>query len=535
MFCTQCGARYSQDMNFCTGCGQQFVHTTAAFHSVRVSDLPDMSRSRLLAALKDVPSESFVLNESRHWLAMIALAGTFLGIGYVISQADSYKWQSESIFTNLAILMTCFAAGSISATYLIKCVRSDFKARVLLNPLYFLRFRFDRIDAITLPLAQNWAVKHHSDSRGVYNGATFCFQADGLQRTFSVDSIRSANEIVGALNRYPSLVSNLVQAQDSARLYSLDLLYEWRRREESFPRTTKVPTGVKYVLYRFGPALLAATVGALMFFFTLVPYNDSCDDDLRWNTAFTTRTATAYRLYIASRPDGRHSNEAHAAISALYDKTANSYRTSAGLESEGIEAVIKILEYAKATGHYKVLVNFSDDNEIPPNIDERLRSVAGFSRIVPVLPSFTEQMNRAREDRILERITKSFGKVIPGDILQFAIGASSGKDPVFNVDYKIKTSGEVYYPEKQEHLPEANRDWYTGVSFRWKFNIAVPDSTDSRFQFSLDSRPADLFNVAYQQAGTGSTELSPIQVYGAMADSAFDDFGSKLLTELSVN
>ena len=149
MFCTKCGARYSQDMNFCTGCGRQFAHSTTAFHSIRVSDLPDMSRSRLLAALKDVPPESFVLNESRHWLAMIALAGAIAGIGYVISQADSYKWQSESIFTNLVILMACFATGSTSAAYLIKCVRSDFKSRVLLNPLYFLRFRFDRIDAIT--------------------------------------------------------------------------------------------------------------------------------------------------------------------------------------------------------------------------------------------------------------------------------------------------------------------------------------------------------------------------------------------------
>ena len=144
-------------------------------------------------------------------------------------------------------------------------------------------------------------------------------------------------------------------------------------------------------------------------------------------------------------------------------------------------------------------------------------------------------MNQAREARILERISASFGRVIPGDILRFAIGQATPADPVFNVDYVIKASGDLYYPEKQGHLPEANRDWYTGISFSWHFNIAVPDADASTFQFSLDSKPAELFNVAYNRTTSDAPEMTPIEVYGAMADSAFVDFGSKLLSELSVN
>ena len=68
----------------------------------------------------------------------------------------------------------------------------------------------------------------------------------------------------------------------------------------------------------------------------------------------------------------------------------------------------------------------------------------------------------------------------------------------------------------------------------WNFDISVPDANASKFKFSLTSNPAEQFNVSYEQAGGSDAGFSPVQAYGAMADSAFDDFGSKLLAELSV-
>jgi hypothetical protein len=466
----------------------------------------------------------------------VALAGAIMGPVYVISQANGYKWKSEDAFTNLLIVLACFVMGQLSATYLFRWSRSDFKAKALLNPLYFLRFRFDRIEGVSLSSAGAWDAKHLSDSRGGYTGTRFYFRGGGKQFTLKVKSVQDANALIVALKQYPSLVSNLIQNQDSGSLYALDLLYEWRQREKSFPRaSTKPPVGFNYLLTRLGPTLLAALVGIVAFYLAIVPYNDSCDDELRWQTATTTATATAYRLYVASRPDGHHSTEAHKAIGALYDRAAENYRTSTGLSgSQGIEAVISILEYAKATGHYKIVVRFLGDNQIPDDIDARLRSRYGMPRLVPVLPSFTDSMNKAREDRILQRISASFGKVILGDILQFAAGQPNPNDPVFNVVYVIKASGSLYFPVSQEHQPEANRDWYTGISFNWNFNIVVPGASASRFQLSLESQPAQLFNVAYQRTTSGASEFLPVEVYGAMADSAFDNFGSKLLSQLSV-
>jgi hypothetical protein len=536
MVCPHCGVENEQSSNFCSHCGRSLSSSAQTAYSIRVADLPDISRTRLLAALKTVPQETFVINESKLGWAAVGLTGSILGVIYVVSQANGYKWQSDDTSTNLLVVLVCFAIGYLSIAYLLRWLRSDFKATALLNPLYFLRFRFDRIEGVSLTSAGAWDAKHLSDSRGVYSGTRFYFRGGSKEFTLMVKSVQIANTLIVALKQFPILLSNLVETQDSHSLYALDLLYEWRHQEESFPRTsTKPAVGFRYLLTRLGPIVVAALVGVATFFLAIVPYNDACDDDLRWQTARTAATATAYRLYVASRPDGHHSTEAHTAIGVLYDKAADNYRTSTGVSgSQGIEAVISILEYAKATGHYKVVVRFMGDNQIPDNIDARLRSIYGTPRLVPVLPAFTDSINKTREARILQRISSSFGKIIPGDILQFAADQPNAHDPVFDVAYVIKASGSLYYPVSQEHQPEANRDWYTGISFNWNFNIVVPGTSTSRFQFSLDSQPAHLFNVAYQQATNGSAPFSPDEAYGAMADSAFDDFGSKLLSQLSV-
>ncbi len=142
-------------------------------------------------------------------------------------------------------------------------------------------------------------------------------------------------------------------------------------------------------------------------------------------------------------------------------------------------------------------------------------------------------MNQGRETRILERISRSFGNVIPGDILQFAVGKPSSRDVSFAVTYIIRASGEMYYPEKQEHLAVAKRDWYTGISFELSLHIAVPGSQSSTFHLGLKSEPAEVFRVAYSRVVGGGADLPPTEVYSSMADSAFDNFGAKLVSQLA--
>jgi hypothetical protein len=535
MFCAHCGGENAGSSNFCRNCGHNLDASRPPSQTIRIADLPDVTKDRLSAVLKTTSPDTLIIKESHLGWASVGIIGSIMGLIYVVSQANGYKWQSEDLITNLFLLILCSVIGWTCVSYLTKWFRSDFKPRVLLNPLYFLRFRFNEIEAVSLNSTESWDAKHHSDSKGNYAGTRFYFKADGKQHVLKTKSLREANEIILALKRFPGVVSSLIQNQDSATLYSLDLLYEWRRREEAYPRATiRPPTGLKYLIARLGPALAASALGAIAFFLLVIPFNERRDDDLRWQTAESTGTASGYRLYAASRPDGRHVSQSHDSLNALYDRAVENYKSAAGLATpEGIEAIIKVLDYAKMTGRYKVVVNFSGDNEIPDDIDARLRAKSGLSGLVPVLPSFTTEMNRNRESRILERISASFGKIIPGDILDFEIGPANTRDSLFKVNYVISTSGDLYYPVREEHLPEAGRDWYTGVSFRWNFNVIVPGVNASTFQFSLDSEPAGEFDVMSQRSEGDGAKLSSVSVYSAMADSAFQNFGSKLITQLS--
>jgi hypothetical protein len=498
---------------------------------LQIADLPEASRTRLLAAVKNPPVNTFVIRESRLGWALVGLIAASLSLLSIFVAADGYRWQSDGRAFSLLVVVASFVGAWISVAYLIRWARSEFKAYALINPLYFMRIRFDRIEAIPLAAAKNWDVKHGSNSKGVYTGTTFRFQSEGDDQTLKISSLGIGNDLVTALNSFPAYISDLLQRRDTEALYAIDLLYEWRVRESQFPR--RAASGVnRFVLFarRFGPSLLAGTVAVIVFFAAIDPYNNYRDDEQRWRDAQLVSSATSYRLYAALRPDGRHLSEAQGAISKLYEKAANDYINAAGSgPSQGTEAVIQMLEYAKSSGRYKVFVEFVGDNKIPQNIEEQLRSRHGVTQVILVGTSFTSSMNEAREAGILEKISESFGKVIPGDVLEFARGTGTAQDIGFVVNYAIRASGDLYYLTKEEQTPKERRDFYAGVSFDWRFRIGVPGLEASAFQFSFESEPAQLFKVA---SSTGP-DLAPINVYSAMAGSAFDDFGSKLVSQVS--
>ena len=53
--------------------------------SIRVSDLPEISKTRLLAALKKPPQGTFVFSESKFTWALIGLVVSLLGLWGVVA------------------------------------------------------------------------------------------------------------------------------------------------------------------------------------------------------------------------------------------------------------------------------------------------------------------------------------------------------------------------------------------------------------------------------------------------------------------
>lgn len=226
---------------------------------IQIHDLPEASRTRLFAAVKNPPPGTFLINESR-------LGWTITGLGialccplFVIAEADGYKWHQGDQFLFLSIVIFSFVAALISLRYVINWLRYDLKSVVLINPLYFLRIRFDQIEGFPLGSTKNWDVKHGKNAKGIYTGTTFHFYAETRQQTLKLNSRGAANDLVTALNGFPTYVATLVKNEDAATLYALDLLYEWRAREEQYPRASRIrPERFAFIVKHLGPALLAA-------------------------------------------------------------------------------------------------------------------------------------------------------------------------------------------------------------------------------------------------------------------------------------
>jgi hypothetical protein len=111
----------------------------------------------------------------------------------------------------------------------------------------------------------------------------------------------------------------------------------------------------------------------------------------------------------------------------------------------------------------------------------------------------------------------------------------------FAVNYLVNPTGSVYYPVSEEHLPDAKRHFYVGIGYNWYFDIRIPDR-DALYQLKFASTPASLFQVAYQRVSKNALDVgtqdpnpvNPAEVYDAMAESAFEDFSSKLLSEVAL-
>lgn len=501
---------------------------------ISVDDLPDISKNRLLQAVAGQTRDTFVLQNSKRPWALAGTAAAMASLLYAIYAANDYRWASDQKVAILVFLASTFVVGNFGLLYLLRWYRSVFKDCTLLNPLYLLRFRLSEIAVFPLLATKEFKLDHLYNQQGVYQGAKFRFVFEGGSESFKIASAEQANELISALKRFRGIVAQAIEHQDAETIYSLDLLYEWRIREKQYPKAAS-RSRFGALAKRAVVPLFVALGSALLCFIVVDASNDYHDDEKRWHEASTKNTATGYRMYLASRPTGRHIGEAQSSIDQLYERAAYDYQAAAGFRtSDGVEAVIAVLNYAKRTGRYKVYVEFEGDTQIPSDIESRLQRDWGVSNIVPIQPSFAPSANSTRQARIIQRISTTFGRVIPGDILEFSPGQGSSRDVNFRVLYTVEASGHLYYRESQKHLPMARRDLYTGISFDWFFEVYVPGLEGEPFQFSLTSEPADLFRVAYTRYSMGDREPSAGQVYDAMADSAFDNFSARLFSEVSL-
>ena len=465
--------------------------------AISISQLPSTTKQRINEAVSNKSSDTIWLPQaSGNRLPFVGIAIACAVPIAVIVYAQRYRWDSFERFVIFTLLTISFFLGVSALASLIVRVRSPLKSSILINPFYVIQVTSAHFYGYPLSSLLSPNLSNPTSDESMRLQMLYLAFKDGTVEC-RCTSPRERQQIVQALAGFKRYREELATLPDYGTIDRLDLLCDLRTGSG---KSTKAPKK------RFAFGNMAGLVVALIFagVFTLIgdQLNNRADDNLRWTTASNTNTAAAYRVYLATRTDGRHSAEARHAINQLYNDAQLQYEQQAGAAStEAIDALVAILEYARNSGQYKIGVTFHGSDEIGDGIEDRLEREYGIRGVKPVRWSFQETLNQSREDKILQQIQSRFGKIIPGDILAFEKGVVGPDNVVFDVTYTVKPSGSVYYPVSQERLAVTRRDYYAGITYDWEFQIRIPQRR-APFRFGLKSEPASLFEFAYQRASS---------------------------------
>lgn len=258
-------------------------------------------------------------------------------------------------------------------------------------------------------------------------------------------------------------------------------------------------------------------------------------DDLSYAEAVAKKTATALREYRAAFPQGRHTDEARAALRALY----------AEAEARYLDMVTKSeAEDAQAVAGVKALLTYLREHDLESPIvpvcflpveglageviEAAIRAETGSEKVVAVSPAFTPERSAARHGAVVERMNRALGWVV-GDLFKLVERESGAlaDGPRFLVRYVVSGTGDAYSRKSEDALPVPARTFFVGIAFAFDFTLQVPgheaevdlDPTKG-FRFAVRANPAPEFSVM----GEGDAWT----VYEAMASTAFDDFAGAL-------
>lgn len=242
-------------------------------------------------------------------------------------------------------------------------------------------------------------------------------------------------------------------------------------------------------------------------------------DQNQYLLAKTTNSPSSFRTYLGDARNIRHRDDAKKSIKVLYDLSIKKYLTSS-INAPGCNAFVKVLEYLRDHDLYTVNMVFYPQEQL---VD---RPHTDFKKIIPVTPSFSPEKNHIRQEKVIMAVNSSLSKIFPTDIFTIH-NEDSIRVPVLEIYYTYRNNPEtMYYPVKEENLPNEDRTWYYGIEIEWSFIIKLPNLTEQVYNFSLISHPALQFD---------SEKVTPYAVYSNMALSAFNDFEAEFNNQFFKN
>jgi hypothetical protein len=235
-----------------------------------------------------------------------------------------------------------------------------------------------------------------------------------------------------------------------------------------------------------------------------------------------------FRNYLSSLPNGRHQNEAAAGLNDLYLSAEQRYAEKA-TDEDGRGTVLALLEHARTTGQYKVVLDFQHKIEFPEHLVDDLKRDHAVKKLEGPERFFSADQNKFRERQVSQTIQASFDGAFGDGLLVFETTPTEPGEPRLAVAYGVTASGVLYYPTEQDAVPKEDRDWIVGVTYLWNVKLGLAKTEANQLAFELESNPAHEFS-----SRDNGLPYSFEQRYDGMAQSAFEDLGRRLFAKLSI-
>jgi len=554
--------------------------------SLDFNKLPRSSRSLLVSTLKGEgghrPILSDLMSKTTSILGWGFLAMVALGAIAVMASVDFGRYFGDYV-QPLWMLGAYVFAAFVAVVSVLCIVRTVALHRALpfppgryLLPLDFIDARGRTLRIIPLSeLADFNGTHHHTNGGYTHTELNFRF-SNGTTESFTVRGKQLAEAVLTNLGSQRDRFREALEQRDELEIAALDPLFEarlsgiWQEPEPG--RDAPVATDLPAVAQK--RLVIATAVGAVLAAPTFFARNYLSDEEAFTNVRADNRTY-AYEAYL--RGEGRHSQEvrethlpraaldeakekgnvtalrdflkeypqsplvpeARSAIHALFEKTLAHFKEQAASgDPKAVAFIERLLKFQEAHESPNLKVHFrAPELELLTELDTELAERE--LKIAPVAPHFDESRAAPREAAIVTALKAAFGRIFPGDVLQFESGARLSGDEklaaatdnaVLEIAYTVAWSGATYTSQRDK-----DRN-FVGILIVFSVQMRIPgEKEEDELRFAFAVRPPETFRVeftpfmaAYMKNNAPTDGPSDAKVYEVMAVRAFDQLETRL-------
>lgn len=512
---------------------------------VEIERLPEASKQWIITQNK-TKSWAKVPNSAMGWPIFLLLVG--LGGGWVSLMAaftGRRPMQGAGLFMFFLALAGFGILTAWSIRRIMVAAKSPYGAYTFVHPLFLLQVRLNKVIAWPLANLHDVRVTHHH-TNGVYttsridlvfNRKTFNTSIYGQQA-----AVDWANAVLAKRRRMLELMYSgmLEEGEEDTKLIPASLIPEEGKPAVLSPAMEKQKKNGRIVMGAVAGAAALVTAA-------VIPMNAVKADNYAWEDAkYAYRDKVrAYQKYLNHYPDGRHSDEAKAAIEKIYS-TAEA-NVKAHNSSEMAPALLDILKTLKEKQLSQVNVKYVSHTLFEKLDLEKLPDDLKGKVIDPKL-AFSDSTNKTRERVITESLEGAFKKLLGEGVVNIT---ADGYDPyaydydyrnepkppkspiTFVVRYEVALTGTIYESVKKAGSTNDDKK-FLGIAFLWDFDVAFDGEEKPRYTFQFDSEPAKDIRWTTYGNKYGINYESPTLPYDKMAESGFDDFQHQIAVRFGV-